>query len=145
MELTRKGFFRVLGSAAATAGASWLAPPGLTAAVQAATGTKRPVIADVEAFPFSIPQAQVLRIALAAPMTAENVLVRLRTSDGVTGFGESSPYPPVMSETQASDLVLARKLADLVKKSRALAAAVARGSHRRPLAPAWRRCSRPHP
>ena len=48
-------------------------------------------------------------------MTADNVLVRLRTSDGVTGFGESSPYPPVMSETQASDLAMARRLAGLVK------------------------------
>jgi L-Ala-D/L-Glu epimerase len=115
MELTRKRFLHILGGAAATAGATWLAPPGLTAAAQATTGTKRPVIADVDAFPFSIPQVQVLRIALAAPMSAENVLVRLRTSDGVTGFGESSPYAPVMSETQASDLVLARTLADLVK------------------------------
>ena len=59
MELTRKGFFRLLGGAAATAGASRPAPPGLTAAAQAATGTKRPVITDVQAFPFSIPQAQV--------------------------------------------------------------------------------------
>ena len=48
-------------------------------------------------------------------MATENVLVRLRTADGVVGWGESAPYPAVMSETQASDLAVAKQLAEITK------------------------------
>jgi L-alanine-DL-glutamate epimerase-like enolase superfamily enzyme len=58
-------------------------------------------------------QKQTIRIALGVMLT-ENVLVRLRTTDGLVGWGESSPYPAVMGETQASDIALAKQLASLV-------------------------------
>jgi len=116
MELSRKGFFRVLGGAVAAGGASWLMPAGLLeAAERAGEGTKRPALSKADVFLFTIPQKRTNKIALAAPMVANNVLVRLRTADGVTGFGESSPYSPVMSETPASDVALAKELAVILK------------------------------
>lgn len=116
MELTRKAFLRSLGGMAAATGAAWSAPGRLVAAAQkAGEAGKRPTIATAEVFAYTIPQAVPMKIALGTPLTADNVLVRLRTADGVTGLGESSPYSAVMGETQKSDLALGPALAAIVK------------------------------
>lgn len=116
MVLTRKAFLRGLGSAAAAGGLGALLPRGLVEASQkAGEGTKRPTIQTAEVFSFTIPQRVPMKIALGTPLTADNVLVRLRTTDGVIGLGESAPYSAVMGETQASDLVLGKALAGVVK------------------------------
>jgi L-alanine-DL-glutamate epimerase-like enolase superfamily enzyme len=73
------------------------------------------VITGVEVFPFNVALKQVMKIALGTPLVADNILVRLRTSDGVVGLGESSPYSAVMDETQASDVALSRSLAGILK------------------------------
>jgi L-Ala-D/L-Glu epimerase len=116
MELTRKAFLRGLGGVAAAGGMGWLVPRRLVEAAQKAGDPgKRPTIASAEVFAYTIPQKVPMKIALGTPLVANNVLVRLRTSDGVTGLGESSPYSAVMDETQASDLALSKALADIVK------------------------------
>jgi L-alanine-DL-glutamate epimerase-like enolase superfamily enzyme len=71
-------------------------------------------IADMEVFPFTIESKQVWRISLGTLRT-ENVLVRLRTEDGVTGWGESSPYSAVTGDTQATNLAASKMLAGIVK------------------------------
>jgi L-alanine-DL-glutamate epimerase-like enolase superfamily enzyme len=48
----------------------------------------------MEVFTFGMESKEVIRIALGT-MTAENVLVRIRTADGVVGWGESSPHSQV--------------------------------------------------
>ena len=116
MALTRKAFLRGLGGVAAAGGLGSFLPHGLVEASQkAGEGARRPTIASAEVFAFTIPQKVPMKIALGTPLTADNVLVRLRTTDGVTGLGESAPYSAVMGETQASDLVLGKSLADIVK------------------------------
>ncbi|RPJ77729.1 MAG: dipeptide epimerase [Acidobacteria bacterium] len=116
MVLTRKAFLRGLGGAAAAGGLASFLPRGLAEASQkAGAGVKRPTIETAEVFTFTIPQRVPMKIALGTPLTADNVLVRLRTIDGVTGLGESAPYSAVMGETQASDLVLGKSLAGIVK------------------------------
>ena len=115
MKLTRKAFLRGLGGLAAAGGAGWVVPARLAEAAQkAGEGRKRPTITSVEVFPFNITLKQVIKIALGTPVVADNVLVRLRTSDGVIGLGESSPYSAVMNETQSSDVALSRSLAGIV-------------------------------
>jgi L-alanine-DL-glutamate epimerase-like enolase superfamily enzyme len=116
MELSRKAFLRALGGAAAAGGLGWVMPRGFVEAAQKAEErARRATIATAEVFAFTIPQAQPMKIALGTPLTADNVLVQLRTTDGVAGLGESSPYSAVMGETQASDLALGRSLAAIVK------------------------------
>jgi L-alanine-DL-glutamate epimerase-like enolase superfamily enzyme len=75
---------------------------------------KQRKIADIEIFPFFMEGKQVIRIALGA-MMAEEVLVRIRTADGIVGWGEASPLCVVTGETQASDVAIGKKLADLIK------------------------------
>ncbi len=115
MQVTRKGFLKGLAGAAVAGGFLGRATAALAQAQQAAGAHPRQTkIADITVWPFTMQQKETIRIALGT-MEAENVLVRLRTNDGVVGWGESSPYAPVMGETQASDLVFAKHLADLVK------------------------------
>ena len=54
-------------------------------------------------------------IALGTISAAENILVRLRTREGVVGWGESCPYVAVTSETQATDLAIGKDLAIFVR------------------------------
>jgi L-alanine-DL-glutamate epimerase-like enolase superfamily enzyme len=68
----------------------------------------------MEVFPFTMKSKEVFRISLGT-MTTENVLVRLRTEDGVTGWGESSPYSAVTGDTQATNLAASKMLAGIVK------------------------------
>ncbi|MGA2001024.1 MAG: dipeptide epimerase [Terriglobales bacterium] len=72
-------------------------------------------IADVQVWPFTIQEKGTFRIALGSESAAENVLVRLRTADGAVGWGESSPYSPVTSETQATNVAIARSFADFIR------------------------------
>lgn len=115
MRMTRQGFLRRCGAMAAIGGAGW---PGLERLLEARERNGTPArsrrVTRAEVFPMSLPQTQPLKVALGTPPTADNVLVRLLTSDGVTGLGESSPYSEVMSETQASDLALAKTIAEIV-------------------------------
>lgn len=71
-------------------------------------------ITDVTLWPFTMQQKQTIRISLGT-LSAENVLVRLRTNDGVVGWGESSPYPAVMGETQSSDLATGKQIGEIIK------------------------------
>jgi L-alanine-DL-glutamate epimerase-like enolase superfamily enzyme len=61
-----------------------------------------PKIVSVEAIPYAIPYAKPLHFASGSIDVADNVLVRVRTSDGVTGIAEAPPRPYTYGETQAS-------------------------------------------
>lgn len=114
--MTRKFFLRSMLGAATTCG--FLGGEGgtlLLAQDKARVPAKAAKIRDVEIFPFTLQQKVPIKIALPTPLTMENVFVRLRTEDGVTGVGEASPYSAVTSETQQTDIAMARTLADLVR------------------------------
>ena len=58
-------------------------------------------ITHVEAIPFAIPYAKPLKFASGEVHTAEHVLVRVYTDDGVVGVAEAPPRPFTYGETQA--------------------------------------------
>ncbi|MEU3517097.1 enolase C-terminal domain-like protein [Streptomyces sp. NPDC006654] len=59
-------------------------------------------ITRIETIPFAIPYRKALRFASGEVGTAEHVLVRVHTEDGITGTAEAPPRPFTYGETQAS-------------------------------------------
>ncbi|HZP02830.1 MAG TPA: dipeptide epimerase [Terriglobia bacterium] len=115
MAISRKGFLgSLLGLGLATRFFE-KALPALTEARQASSATPRQSrIAEMEVFPFTMQSKEVFRISLGT-LTAQNVLVRLRTEDGLVGWGESSPFSAVTGDTQATNLAAAKLLEGIVK------------------------------
>jgi L-alanine-DL-glutamate epimerase-like enolase superfamily enzyme len=72
------------------------------------------VIRDIGVFRFDIPLKNPLRIATMSVQSAENVLVRLETGDGVVGWGEASPYRAITGETREIALAAAGALKTLL-------------------------------
>ena len=67
-------------------------------------------ITQVEAIPFAIPYVKPLKFASGEVHTAEHVLVRVHTDDGVTGVAEAPPRPFTYGETQASIIAVIQQL-----------------------------------
>ncbi|MEH1017182.1 enolase C-terminal domain-like protein [Micromonospora sp. CPCC 206060] len=67
-------------------------------------------ITAVEAIPFAIPYVKPLRFASGEVHSAEHVLVRVHTADGVTGAAEAPPRPFTYGETQASIVAVIEQL-----------------------------------
>ena len=115
MKLTRSGFLKSL------AGLTFASLPwsktGFLLSAQAVAGqpARTMQIEDVEIYPFNVPYKEPFRIALGTITAAENVLVRLRTREGVVGWGESCPYWAVTSETQATNLAIGKDLATFIR------------------------------
>jgi L-alanine-DL-glutamate epimerase-like enolase superfamily enzyme len=110
MQLTRGEFVKI------AAGSAFAAYPWAMSAQNRdqrtlTGGARRQRIEDVEIYAFNIPLTTPFRVALGTISVAENVLVRIRTNEGVTGWGEASPYSPVNGETQQTDVAVAPKLA----------------------------------
>ncbi len=59
-------------------------------------------IERVEAIPVSLPLAKPVRMAGSEVATAENVVVRIETDAGLTGWGECASSPTFSGETQGS-------------------------------------------
>jgi L-alanine-DL-glutamate epimerase-like enolase superfamily enzyme len=72
-------------------------------------------VRDVEVFPYSLKPTVAIKTALGGEPTFAGLFVRLRTEDGVVGFGEGSPFPPVTAETQQSAVVMAQALGDTLR------------------------------
>jgi len=115
MQISRKDFLKDLSCAAVTAGVvSFLPARLLQAQEESRTSPRQRKIAEIEIYPFAMEARQTIRIALGT-MAAENVLVRVRTNDGVAGWGEASPFSPVTVETQATDVAMGKSLAAVVR------------------------------
>lgn len=67
-------------------------------------------ISKVEAIPFAIPYTKALRFASGEVHTAEHVLVRVHTDDGLVGTAEAPPRPFTYGETQASVIAVIDQL-----------------------------------
>lgn len=60
-------------------------------------------IKRIEAIPFSIPYSKPLKYGLKGYLTsADHVLVRVTTEDGIVGLGEAMPRPIIYGESQKS-------------------------------------------
>jgi L-Ala-D/L-Glu epimerase len=67
-------------------------------------------ITQVEAIPFAIPYLKPLKFASGEVHTAEHVLVRVHTDDGVVGVAEAPPRPFTYGETQAGIVAVIRQI-----------------------------------
>lgn len=67
-------------------------------------------ITAVEAIPFAIPYSKPLRFASGEVHTAEHVLVRVHTDDGIFGTAEAVPRPFTYGETQAGIVAVIQQL-----------------------------------
>jgi L-alanine-DL-glutamate epimerase-like enolase superfamily enzyme len=71
-------------------------------------------IESLRVYRFDIPLKEVFTIATMSLATAENLLVEIRASGGLTGWGEASPYRAIAGETQLINIAAARELAPLL-------------------------------
>jgi L-Ala-D/L-Glu epimerase len=69
---------------------------------------------------FNIPLSQPFVIALETITNAENIVVEIRTSSGLSGFGECSPYRSIAGETQDTCMAAAKVLAAALQNRSAL-------------------------
>lgn len=61
-------------------------------------------IAEITLFPLRIPLVAPFVISLGPLTHAENLFIRIRTTDGLEGWGETSPFPTIHGETLAGCL-----------------------------------------
>jgi L-alanine-DL-glutamate epimerase-like enolase superfamily enzyme len=67
-------------------------------------------ITAVEAIPFAIPFLKPLKFASGEVQTAEHVLVRVHTDDGIVGIAEAPPRPFTYGETQTGIVAVIQQL-----------------------------------
>ena len=67
-------------------------------------------VTAVEAIPYAIPYAKTLRFASGEVSTAEHVLVRVHTDEGLVGTAEAPPRPFTYGETQQSIVAVIERL-----------------------------------
>lgn len=77
-------------------------------------------IQQVELYKISIPLIEPFITSLGRDDYAENVLVKIITSKGITGFGECSPYMPINGESQDTCFIVGQYFAKLLKGKNAL-------------------------
>jgi L-alanine-DL-glutamate epimerase-like enolase superfamily enzyme len=81
-------------------------------------GTK---IRQIEIYPSPIPLKEPFITSLGPVNFAENVLIIIRTENGLTGTGECSPFLPINGESMETAVVVARYLARALVGQDALA------------------------
>ncbi|WP_066413929.1 dipeptide epimerase [Halorubrum aethiopicum] len=72
-------------------------------------------VVDVTVEPLDLPLSEPFEISLGVQHEASNVLVTVETEEGVKGYGEGSPLPPVTGETREAAVATARAAADIVE------------------------------
>jgi len=72
-------------------------------------------ISRVELFKLSIPLIEPFTTSLGREDAAENVLVKISTTEGITGFGECSPYMPINGESQDTCFIVGQYFARVLK------------------------------
>lgn len=78
-------------------------------------------IKRVELYKLSIPLIEPFVTSLGRDDHAENVLIKIITEEGITGFGESSPYMPINGESVDTCYAVGQYFAKLLKGRNALA------------------------
>ena len=72
-------------------------------------------ISEIELYKFSIPLIEPFITSLGVDYSADNVLVKIKTSEGITGFGECSPYMPINGESQDTCFIVGQYFAKVLK------------------------------
>ena len=71
-------------------------------------------IVKVTVYKADIPLVAPFRIALGVTEVAENFFIKIETDEGIHGWGEGSPFPPIVGETQRICLAAAHDMARLL-------------------------------
>ena len=71
-------------------------------------------ISQINLYRYDIPLNAPIAISLGTIDHARNLLVEIQTDDGITGWGEGSPFWMIVGETQASGLWAANDMARLL-------------------------------
>ena len=72
-------------------------------------------IQTIELYQFSIPLTEPFITSLGVDESADNVLVKIKTKEGITGFGECSPYMPINGESAATCMIIGQHFAKALK------------------------------
>ncbi len=72
-------------------------------------------IQTIELYQFSIPLIEPFITSLGVDESADNVLVKIKTKEGITGFGECSPYMPINGESAATCMIIGQHFAKALK------------------------------
>ena len=78
------------------------------------------LIRQIELFKLSIPLIEPFITSLGRDDEAQNLLVRIQTDGGITGFGECSPYMPINGESQDTCFIVGQYFARALKGKNAL-------------------------
>ena len=71
-------------------------------------------ITHINLYRYDIPLKAPIAISLGTIDHARNLLIEIQTSEGITGWGEGSPFWMIVGETQASGLAAAQDMARLL-------------------------------
>jgi L-alanine-DL-glutamate epimerase-like enolase superfamily enzyme len=116
MNVSRKGFLKALGCVAVSGGFLTKVSETLAATQEKVKLPLRAArIRDVEIFPYTIKTKTVIKISLGNEETSDGFFVRVRSEDGVVGYGEGSPFTPITAETQQSAVVIAKALGEKLR------------------------------
>jgi L-alanine-DL-glutamate epimerase-like enolase superfamily enzyme len=77
-------------------------------------------ITQVELYKLFIPLKEPFVISLGPVHNAENVLVIIRTNEGITGFGECSPFMSINGESAGTGMVVGQYFAKALKNKNPL-------------------------
>ena len=72
-------------------------------------------IKQIEIFKLRIKLIEPFRISLGTWEYAENIIVVIRTDEGITGFGECSPFAPINGENIDTCLIVGKGIAGILK------------------------------
>jgi L-alanine-DL-glutamate epimerase-like enolase superfamily enzyme len=75
----------------------------------------------IELYKLSIPLIEPFITSLGGEDKAENVLVKIMTEEGITGFGECSPYLPINGESQDTCFIVGQYFGKVLKGKNSLA------------------------
>lgn len=78
------------------------------------------LIEEIALYKLSIPLIEPFITSLGVDETADNVLVKIKTNAGITGFGECSPYMPINGESQDTCFLVGQYFAKALKGKNAL-------------------------
>jgi L-Ala-D/L-Glu epimerase len=82
--------------------------------------SEKVVIKEVALYKLKIPLVEPFITSLARETHVGNIIVTIKTGNGITGFGECSPYMPVNGESLDTCFVVGQYFAKLLKEKNAL-------------------------
>jgi L-alanine-DL-glutamate epimerase-like enolase superfamily enzyme len=77
-------------------------------------------IDKIDLYKFLIPLKEPFIISLGAEYNAESVIIVIKTKEGITGFGECSPYAAINGEIVDTCMIVGRQLANVLKQENPL-------------------------